>query len=79
LAYFRVKIVVAMVVARQSTWQLRTDTTLVTCHLYSKFRDNRPTTLPILALFRAKVAIARVVAMQSPWQPLKETTILKVP
>ncbi len=52
LTYFRVKMVIAMVVARQSPWQPRTDATLVTRYLYSKFRDNRPTTLPVLAYCR---------------------------
>ena len=59
--------VIAMVVARQSPWQPRTDATLVTRYLYSKFCDNRPTTLPVLAYSGVKMVVAMVVARQSPW------------
>ena len=54
LAYFRVKMVVAMVVARQSPWQPYTDTTLVTRHLYSKFHDNHPELYPFWPILGQK-------------------------
>ena len=54
-------LVILVTVARQSLWQPPTNTTHVTIHLYSKFRDNRPRTVTISVYFMAKMPVARLV------------------